>query len=138
MRKKVNKLISMFLTAVMLAQMTPTIPVGFAVSAEHGTLGSAKLDAYHSVSLNNGTYYLDLELNAEFYEHRSSSNDTVPERGYFTANYDGWYLVELWGGNGANGTNTDYCKGGTGGSGGGSENPFAFNFGGIRPRETGK
>ena len=27
---------------------------------------------------------------------------------------------------------------GTGGSGGGSENPFAFNFGGIRPRETGK
>ena len=27
---------------------------------------------------------------------------------------------------------------GTGGSGGGSENPFAFNFGGIRPKETGK
>ena len=27
---------------------------------------------------------------------------------------------------------------GTGGSGGGSENPFTFNFGGIRPKETGK
>lgn len=118
MRKKVKKLISMFLTAVMLAQMTPTIPVGFAVSAEHGTLGSAKLDAYHFVSLNNGTYYLDLELNAEFYEHRSSSNDTVPERGYFTANYDGWYLVELWGGNGADGIQDGAYLPGKGGKGG--------------------
>lgn len=27
---------------------------------------------------------------------------------------------------------------GTGGNGTGSDNPFAFNFGGIRPRETGK
>lgn len=27
---------------------------------------------------------------------------------------------------------------GTGGNGGGSDNPFNFNFGGIRPKETGK
>ena len=27
---------------------------------------------------------------------------------------------------------------GTGGSGGGSDNPFSFNFGGIRPKDTGK
>ena len=27
---------------------------------------------------------------------------------------------------------------GTGGNGGGFDNPFAFNFGGIRPKETGK
>ncbi len=37
------------------------------------------------------------------------------------------------------GTPPPYSPGsGAGGNGGGSENPFSFNFGGIRPKETGK
>lgn len=40
---------------------------------------------------------------------------------------------------GAEGNPPPYSAGaGTGGSGGGSENPFAFNFVGVRPKETGK
>lgn len=117
-RFQLKKFISLFLVIGMLLQLVPVLPDAQAAFTQHESLGQAKLDCYHKVYLEDGVYYLDLEFNAEFYEHNQSENSKIPGRGYFTANYDGWYLVELWGGDGADGIADGNYQPGQGGKGG--------------------
>jgi len=120
MKQILKKLISVFLVAALLLQLPGIVPVAFAAYTDHVNFGDVALDCYHDVvyDAQKGVYRLSLELDAELYEHRASSNSSVPERGYFTAHYTGDYLIQLWGGNGADGLDEDSRKGGKGGAGG--------------------
>ena len=126
MKRKINlkRWIANILTAVVLLQLAPVVPVSFAAGEQHGALGDLHVDCYPHIIYTPGanpgdeTYELQLELNAEFYEHAINTDPAAPARGYFTTNYDGWYLVELWGGDGADGPADSGRQGGTGGTGG--------------------
>ncbi|MBQ9980656.1 MAG: hypothetical protein IJP23_06320 [Oscillospiraceae bacterium] len=102
MKRLFRKLISILLTLVLL--VLSVAPAGLAVSAGTTDFGNAHIDCDPIIKYNEetGVYSLDLELNAELYDHLVNSEDNdIADRGYFSANYPGWYLVELWGGRGA-------------------------------------
>lgn len=88
-----------------------------AVSGGTVDFDDAHIDAYPKLSYNEATgeYSLEIELNAEFYEGHTNTDNSTPARGYFTANYEGDYLIELWGGDGAKGPGTNGGDGGQGG-----------------------
>jgi len=124
MKRKFQKIISFFLSLLLSLQVLPTVPVAFAAFTDQMFFDESDvvLDCYHSVEYDSEkkVYRLNLELDSELYEHKASSNSSTPERGFFTANYTGDYLIQLWGGDGANGLDdpSSNAKGGTGGSGG--------------------
>ena len=102
-----KKVFKQFISIIMItAMLIPYLaPVGFAISSGSTDFGVAQVDCYPQVSYDEktNTYTLDLELNAELYDHYQNVGENKADRGYFSANYTGWYLVELWGGNGAKG-----------------------------------
>ena len=124
MKQKLRRGLSLLLATVMILQ---TILYGTnwasAASMANATgdfvLGKTAISQKQTLVENgDGTYTMTLELNSELTYEDQNQNKSVSQNNYYTAPYSGYYLVELWGGNGANGTNTDYCNGGTGGSGG--------------------
>ena len=73
----------------------------------------------------DGTYSFILDVNSLLSDEDKSTNRLVSSDGYFTAPLEGRYLIEIWGGNGAGGSNTFIDpfsayegRGGTGGKGG--------------------
>ena len=67
--------------------------------------------------LGNGSFRWKLDMSYELNRSDNSVNSTVSQNGYLTADVEGDYLIELWGGKGGDGgNNTTY--GFTGGAGG--------------------
>lgn len=66
----------------------------------------------------NGTFTLELTLKDASSLSDANEDSTVSRNGYFTAPADGEYLVEIWGGNGAGGSDTGDGAPGEGGAGG--------------------
>ena len=66
----------------------------------------------------DGSYTLDIGLWSDIIKDDESKDSTKSSDGYFEAQFSGDYLVELWGGNGADGSDTKYNHGGNGGKGG--------------------
>ena len=120
MNQTFKKIISVFLAFLLILQVFPVTPVGFAAYTDHITIGDVTLDCYHTVSYDpqKNIYRLNLSLDAELYEQRSSNSSSIPLRNYFTANYTGDYLIQLWGGKGADGMDESDRLGGDGGAGG--------------------
>ena len=125
MKRYPKKGMATLLSIVLLFQTCPLVTMSHATenaitSQGTGTLGSLQVDCIPSVTYNEkeNNYQLKLDLNTEFYEHAINTDPSVPARGYFTTNYDGWYLVELWGGDGAAGPGDSGRLGGDGGAGG--------------------
>lgn len=89
------------------------------VSDEYIQIGDMSLKQSQTLTDNGDgtfTYLLSLSSNMNRKDENQAS-DTAKDS-YFTATHDGYYLVELWGGDGGNGQNTSYGNGGTGGKGG--------------------
>ena len=118
MKKLFKKSIAVLLAAAML--LPYLVWDGFAISAGGAEYGLAYVDCYSKVKYDEetNTFTLDLEISAELYDHYENGDDASPDRGYFSANYTGWYLVELWGGNGADGLSESSEDAGKGGKGG--------------------
>lgn len=91
-------------------------------AAASGTVsvGDAVIDYRQRLSDNgDGTFTLSLTLDANAAYTDMSDDPDVSYNGYFTAVRDGDYLVELWGGSGADGLDASSGgKGGIGGAGG--------------------
>ena len=117
-----KRLLKRFIAAVVVvAMLMPYLVLdGFAISAGTTEYGVANVDCYSKVSYDEetNTFALDLEISAELYDHYENDDDETADRGYFSANYTGWYLVELWGGNGADGLSESSEDAGKGGKGG--------------------
>lgn len=119
MKQFLKRTTAYFLSFLLL--LTTLLPAGFATErSSEGFLGAATIDCSPSVSYDaaKNEYTLQLKVDAEFYEAQKNTDPSQPKRGYFTANYDGWYLVELWGANGADGLDDGNRLGGEGGKGG--------------------
>ena len=118
MKRFLKKTTAYILSFLLL--LTPLSSVGFAIDGGSGTLGNATIDTHPTVRYDaeKNEYTLDLKLDAQFYDAQNNTDSSVPARGFFTTNYSGWYLVELWGGNGADGLDDGARLGGKGGKGG--------------------
>jgi hypothetical protein len=120
MKHPVKRALSLFLSFAILFQSMIYFPAKAANSAEgSGTvaLGSSAI-AYSQKLIDNGdsTYTLTLTLKDASYISDLNSDFTVSRNHCFIAPADGDYLVELWGGDGANGG--DSGEDSTGGKGG--------------------
>lgn len=133
-----KKGIVLFLCAVLLLQCACfTAPAAAAAdsASASGTasLGSAVIDYRQRLTDNgDGTFTLSLTLDANTVYTDLSDDPDVSRNGYFTAARDGKYLVELWGGDGANGPDSSNGgKGGIGGAGG-----YVYGTVSLRAGET--
>jgi len=117
-----TKIIARILTFIIAFTSIPFMPA-WAV-AEASVIGKTVVDGsvieYTQSLKENGdnTYTFTVEAALSFAKVDKNVNQAVSKNGYFTAAQSGAYLVELWGGDGANGQNTTYNAGGTGGQGG--------------------
>ncbi len=66
----------------------------------------------------DGSYTLSLDVWSDVAVSAKNTQSDVSTNDYFVAQFNGKYLVELWGGNGASGQKTKYNGGGNGGAGG--------------------
>lgn len=87
-------------------------------SSENLTFENTEIASRKSLKDNgDGTYTLRMELGAENSKSDVSEDFSFVKENYFVAPYDGTYLVDLWGGDGADGDSTNAGEGGRGGSG---------------------
>ena len=90
-------------------------------AAVKGSVDTGNVNIKHQQSLSDngdGTYTLTVDFTTSGAYNDRNLSQTVARNNYFTATYSGYYLVELWGGDGASGETTAYSEGGTGGAGG--------------------
>ena len=118
-----NRIVSLFLVAGILFQTIICVPnVSAAPSAEsvgQVLLGNTSLAQTQALTDNgDGSYTLKLTLDSKLTLTDENQDAGTSRNYYYTAPFSGNYLVQLWGGDGAPGSNTSYSKGGTGGSGG--------------------
>ena len=94
----------------------------YSTQASHSgfvTLGGRTLRKIETISENgDGSFTLSLSLSSNIEKSDQNDNSQVARNNYFTVTQSGEYLIELWGGSGADGEDTTYSKGGHGGSGG--------------------
>lgn len=101
----------------------PYMSINANAAGSHETSGSLSfdnttLDTKETLTDNgDGTYTFRMEVGADISMTDQSARSDDPHDGYFVASYDGVYLIDLWGGNGANGDDTEAGKGGIGGNG---------------------
>ena len=66
----------------------------------------------------DGSYTYTVSLSSSLNRSDMNQEQDKARNGYFTASRAGEYLIELWGGSGADGDSTSYGQGGRGGQGG--------------------
>ena len=85
---------------------------------EQITLGELSLFANQGLKDNgDGSYSYELSLISNLERDDQNEDPGVSKNAYFTATQPGNYLIELYGGNGGDGSNS-YSEGGRGGKGG--------------------
>ncbi len=90
-------------------------------ASDSGVIGFDDGDINYDSKLSDngdGTYTLSLDVWSDVAKSDKNTRRDISENGFFVAQFDGKYLVELWGGSGASGQTTKYNKGGKGGAGG--------------------
>lgn len=90
-------------------------------SGNSGTLYFKDADIdYDSNLVENadGTYSLTLDFSSGVTQKDKNVSRTVSGDGYYVAPMNGYYTIQLWGGDGAPGSNTTFNRGGTAGKGG--------------------
>ena len=118
-----NRIISLFLVVGILFQTIICVPnVSAASSAEFAgqvLLGNAALAQTQTLTDNgDGSYTLQLTLDTKLTLTDRNQDAGTSQNHYYTAPYSGNYLVQIWGGDGASGSDTSYSDGGIGGAGG--------------------
>ena len=125
-----NKIISVVLCLAMLLPMVPVLSFSAkAAEVDQSTTQThtetTYLDGVHyyidkSISyIGNRSYQLDVKLHTSLTDTDIVLNRNYARNGYFTVEITGWYLLELWGGEGADGgKSTDFLVGRPGGDGG--------------------
>ncbi len=68
--------------------------------------------------LGNSRYKIDVSIGASWQTKSRNAHNSTPEDSICTINKDGYYLIELYGGSGANGQATKQSAGGVGGRAG--------------------
>ena len=66
----------------------------------------------------DGTFSLTLDFSAGIVQKDQNVSRTVSGDGYYVAPMSGYYTIQLWGGDGGNGSDTTFNHGGKGGKGG--------------------
>ena len=90
-------------------------------ASDSGVIGFDDGDINYDSKLRDngdGTYTLSLDVWSDVAKSDKNTRRDISENGFFVVQFDGKYLVELWGGSGASGQTTKYNKGGKGGAGG--------------------
>lgn len=119
-----KKSISFLLAVLMVLQcgrfvMQRTAAATAAEGSGSVVLGNTSIAYTQKLTDNgNGTFTLELTLKDASSQSDTNKDSNVSRNGYFTAPASGKYLVEIWGGNGAPGSNTGGGEPGKGGSGG--------------------
>ncbi len=122
--KKYTRLISVGIAILMTAQLMPYYVPAASAALSADASGYIHLDGAtvsHMQTLTdigNGIYRLQLTLQSVFQLDDANINSRQSKNGYFTAQHNGEYLIELWGGSGADGKATNFSEGGSGGAGG--------------------
>lgn len=109
-----NRIISAVLCLAMLLPMVPVLSFSVAAAGEDQSTPqthteSTYLDGVHyyidkSISyIGNRSYQLDVKLHTSLTDTDIVLNRNYARNGYFTVEITGWYLLELWGGAGADG-----------------------------------
>lgn len=109
-----NRIISAVLCLAMLLPMVPVLSFSAAAAGEDQSTPqthteSTYLDGVHyyidkSISyIGNRSYQLDVKLHTSLTDTDIVLNRNYARNGYFTVEITGWYLLELWGGAGADG-----------------------------------
>lgn len=83
------------------------------------------------VDNGDGTYTFKMEVGSDTFVNDLNANYSSGKEGYFVAPYAGTYLLDLWGGNGADGEATSAGEGGQGGSGAHLYGTIALNKGDV-------
>lgn len=118
-----SRILSLLLAVWLLLQTSIYIPSVSAASSAAFVgpvlLGNTALVQTQVLTDNgHGNYTLQITLDSKL-SHTDQNGDAGESRNYYyTAPFSGNYLVQIWGGNGASGSNTSYSNGGTGGAGG--------------------
>lgn len=118
-----NRFISFFIATLIALQsislITAVSEENIAVTSGSFNIGGATVTHNQTLTDNqNGTYTLEIALSSSYRYEDSNVHPQVSKNGYFKAERAGDYLVELWGGDGADGIATRYGEGGKGGAGG--------------------
>ncbi len=129
-KNKINKAISLVLSFALLSNIFVNIFVYiplYANAAGNSSASQSQRFMYDDAVLymdkniaDNGNGYYTLTVDAAAYLKKSDvPSDIMSARdGAIEIQHDGYYLIELWGGNGASGSDSLQSEGGAGGSGG--------------------
>lgn len=106
---KKQRLVAALLVVCMLVQVYINAPVvraeDVALSAtEHGYVSINGVNIEHSATLTDkgeGVFELDVLLQSTYTEIERNQSTVSAENGIYPITHSGWYLVELWGGEGA-------------------------------------
>ncbi|MBE6643754.1 MAG: hypothetical protein E7612_00075 [Ruminococcaceae bacterium] len=124
-KKALNKSISMLLCIAMIVPMLYFLPM--AVSAdtsgaestfsEESTTQTTYLDGVyyqiskHVVYSGNNSYQFNVDITTSLSDVNTPVRRTSSKNGFFTVEIDGYYLLELWGGEGSDGGDSVYAFG---------------------------
>lgn len=93
--------------------------VSYTASKGNVVLGESAFTQEQVLGENeDGTYTLSITLRSGLFDSNQNEESNQSKNDYFTAPQSGRYLIELWGGSGADGQDSNYSAGGKGGKGG--------------------
>ncbi len=123
MRRVSKRLVSFLLIFCVLVQVVVFSPVtgAAAVSTHHGNFSIEGISIDYENTLveeGDGRYLLEMTVRSAFSEEVHNTDVRVAENGTYRVSKEGFYLVELWGGDGADGADTTAAGGSKGGKGG--------------------
>ena len=116
-----RRVCALVMCAVLVFSLLPVYPAAAepaprASSAESGgyfNLGERRLEQTQTLTDNgDGTYIWTLSVTAQLSGSDVNINSQMAQTGSFTVTQTGDYLLELWGGNGADGAQNEFSTGG--------------------------
>ena len=134
MKQASKRLLSFLLIVCLLAQVvvfSPMVAQAATSSTHHGNFAIDGISIDYETKLTevgDGTYRLEMTMRSASSEEVHNTDTRVAESGTYRISKDGFYLVELWGGDGANGADTTASGGSAGGKGGNGGHIYAEMF----------
>ena len=124
MRNLKTRILSFIVACLVVCQAFVVLPLTAGAHTEGTSHSWTSLGGFHLSheqhlhENGDGSFTLTVDIGTDHTRQDVSTHSDVASVGYFTTTVAGWYLIELWGGNGAGGSDSNYSKGGVGGAGG--------------------
>lgn len=119
MKKTLLKILTLLMVFQTISFVMPVKAASSVTTSDNKTINGLEITHTQTLTDNfDGTFTLTIDLESSFSIKDGSEDSQIARKSYFTAQQEGEYLIELWGGNGGKGQDSSYNSGGQGGQGG--------------------